>query len=340
MRQGRTAPGRGALRRRAALRLAALATPGLGMLGLGTARAQGGDWPNRPVRYVNPYPPSGPTDTLSRLWCARMSEVTGQQFVVENRSGSGGNVGADVIAKSAPDGYTVGLGGIASHAIAPTLYASLPFDPHKDFTLVGGLWQLPNLLAVNLDLPARTVPELIALLKAHPGRYTFGSAGAGTTLHLAGEMFGQMAGVQMVHVPYRGSAPAQLDLVAGRIQMMFDNIPGTLQLSREGRVRPLAVTSLKRSPVAPEIPALSEFLPGFDIVSWTCLSAPAGLPPAMVARMSALSRKALESEALVKAYRDLGAEPWWTSTEDIASYRAAQEARLAPLIRASGARVD
>ena len=144
----------------------------------------------------------------------------------------------------------------------------------------------------------------------------------------------------MLHVPYRGSAPAQLDLVAGRVSMMFDNIPGTLALAREGRVRPLAVTSAERSPVVPEIPALSEFLPGFDVVSWTCLSAPAGLPAGMVARMNALTKQALESEALIKAYRDLGAEPWWTSVEDIASYRAAQEARLAPLIRASGARVD
>jgi tripartite-type tricarboxylate transporter receptor subunit TctC len=269
-----------------------------------------------------------------------MSEIAGQQFVVENRSGSGGNVGADAIAKSAPDGYPIGLGGIASHAIAPTLYPSLPFDPAKDFTFVSGLWQLPNLLAVNLNIPAHSVPELIALLKANPGKYTFGSAGAGTTLHLSGEMFKQMAGVDMVHVPYRGSAPAQLDLMAGRVAMMFDNIPGTLALSREGRVRPLAVTSARRSPVAPEIPAISEFLPGFDVVSWTCVTGPAGLPPVVASRMSALTKQALESPRLIEAYRNLGAEPWWTSPEQIASYRAAQQARLAPLIRASGATVN
>ncbi|WP_165943642.1 Bug family tripartite tricarboxylate transporter substrate binding protein [Roseicella aquatilis] len=329
----RNAPPGGLPRR--ALLAAALAAPAI-------ARAQGSgaDWPSRPVRYINPYPPGGPTDTLSRIFCARMSEITGQQFVVENRSGSGGNVGADAVAKSAPDGYTLGLGGIASHAIAPTLYRSLPFDAARDFTFVTGLWQLPNLLAVNLQVPAKTVPELIALLKANPGKYSYGSAGAGTTLHLAGAMFGQMAGVEMVHVPYRGSAPAQLDLIAGRIAMMFDNIPGTLSLARQGQVRPLAVTSAGRSPAAPEIPAISEYLPGFDVVSWTTLSGPAGLPPAMVARMNALSRQALESEPLIRGYRDLGAEPWWTTPEDIAGYRAAQEARLAPLIRASGARVE
>ncbi len=321
-----------ALSRRAALGLLpALATPAL---------AQSGDWPNRPVRYINPYPPGGPTDTLSRIYCARMSELTGQQFVVENRSGSGGNVGADAISKSAPDGYTIGLGGVASHAIAPTLYRSLPFDPERDFTLVSGLWQLPNLLAVHLDLPARAVPELIALLKANPGKYSFGSAGSGTTLHLAGEMFKQLAGVEMVHVPYRGSAPAQLDLVAGRISMMFDNIPGTLSLSRQGQVRPLAVTSAARSPVAPEIPAVSEYLSGFDVVSWTCVCGPASLPPAVVQRMSALTKQALESPGLIRAYQDLGASPWWTGIEEIASYRTAQKERLAPLIRASGARVD
>ncbi|MBV1795795.1 tripartite tricarboxylate transporter substrate binding protein [Siccirubricoccus sp. G192] len=153
-------------------------------------------------------------------------------------------------------------------------------------------------------------------------------------------MFKQLAGVDMVHVPYRGSAPAQLDLVAGRVSMMFDNIPGTLALSREGRVRPLAVTSAKRSPVAPDIPSLSEFLPGFDVVSWTCLTGPAGLPPAMVSRMSALSKQALESPQVIRAYKDLGASPWWTSPEEIVSYRAAQQARLAPLIRASGATVN
>ncbi|WP_043359266.1 tripartite tricarboxylate transporter substrate binding protein [Belnapia sp. F-4-1] len=320
------------LSRRAVLGLLpALAAPAL---------AQSGDWPNRTVRYINPYPPGGPTDTLSRLYCARMTELTGHQFVVENRSGSGGNVGADAIAKSAPDGYTIGLGGVASHAIAPTLYRSLPFDPERDFTLVSGLWQLPNLLAVHLGVAARSVPELIALLKSAPGEYSFGSAGSGTTLHLAGEMFKQLAGVEMVHVPYRGSAPAQLDLVAGRISMMFDNIPGTLSLSRQGQVRPLAVTSLNRSAVAPEIPAISEVLPGFDVVSWTCVCGPAGLPAAVIQRMSTLTKQALESPGVIRAYQELGASAWWTGIEEIASYRTAQKERLAPLIRASGARVD
>jgi tripartite-type tricarboxylate transporter receptor subunit TctC len=332
--------GRHRLSRRTALGLLpALAVPAVARAQAGGAQA-GGDWPNRTVRYINPYPAGGPTDTLSRVYCARMSEILGQQFVVENRSGSGGNVGADAYAKAAPDGYTIGLGGIATHAIAPTLYRSLPFDPAKDFTFVSGLWQLPNLLAVNNDIPARSVPELIALLKANPGKYSFGSAGSGTTLHLSGEMFKQLAGVDMLHVPYRGSAPAQVDLIAGRVSMMFDNMPGTLALSRQGQVRPLAVTSAARSLIIPDVPALSEFLPGFDVVSWTCVCGPAGIPAPIVARLSAASKKALEHPELVSFYKDLGATPWWTTPEAITSFRAAEEGKLAPLIRASGAQVD
>jgi tripartite-type tricarboxylate transporter receptor subunit TctC len=316
------------------------AAGGLAIPGLAGAQAPGADWPNRTVRYINPYPAGGSTDILSRIFCARMTEITGQSFVVENRGGAGGNVGVDVVAKSAPDGYTMGLGGIASHAIAPTLYASLPFDPVKDFTFVTGLWQLPNLLGVNLDLPARSVPELIALLKANPGKYSFGSAGSGTTLHLSGEMFKQLAGVQMEHVPYRGAAPGLVDLMAGRIHMMFDNMPAILSLARQDKVRALAVTSAGRSAAVPELPAISEFLPGFDVISWTMLCTPAGLPPAAAERMSRFSKQALEHPALRNAFSEQGATAWYTSPEEIAAYRTAQQARLAPLIRASGARVD
>lgn len=306
----------------------------------GIARAQAGDWPRRAVRYINPFPAGGSTDVLSRIYCARMTEITGQSFVVENRAGAGGNVGVDAIAKSAPDGYTIGMGGIASHAIAPTLYSSLNFDPEKDFTFITGLWQLPNLLGVNLDLPARSVPELIALLKANPGRYSFGSAGSGTTLHLSGEMFKQLAGVNMEHVPYRGAAPGLVDLMAGRIHMMFDNMPSMLALARQGKVRALAVTSEKRSPIEPDLPAIAEFLPGFDVISWTCLCTPAGLPKDIADRMSHFSRQALEHPDLVRSFREQGATAWFTSMAEISAFRAAQQAKLAPVIRASGARVD
>jgi tripartite-type tricarboxylate transporter receptor subunit TctC len=327
--------------RRAALAALGLATPA-------ASRAQpavppgGAAWPTQPVRYINAFPAGGATDTLSRLYCARMSEITGQQFVVENRSGSGGIVGADAIAKSRPDGFTVGLGGIATHAIAPTLYASLPFDHRRDFTMVSGLWRLPNMLVVNNDLPARTVPELIALARSRPGgrQLSYASAGAGTTLHLSGAMFAQTIGAPMLHVPYRGGAPAMVDVIAGRVDMIFDNIPGALAQARQGKVRPLAVTGRERNATAPDIPAVAEHLPGFEIVSWTCLSAPAGLPMGMAARMNALTRQALAGEELRRSFEDLGATPWWTTQEDLEAYRVAQEAALRPLILASGARVE
>jgi tripartite-type tricarboxylate transporter receptor subunit TctC len=321
-------------RRRA---LAALAAAPLGVPA--ATRAQEA-WPARPVRYINPYAAGGPTDTLSRQLCQKMSELSGQQFVVENRTGSAGIVGNQAIAAAAPDGYTLGLGGIATHAIAPTLYARLPFDPQRDFTLVSGMWQLPNLLVVNTDIPARTVPELIAHLKRNPGRFSYASAGSGTTLHISGELFRTTAGVEITHVPYRGSAAAYPDIIAGRVHMIFDNIPGALAQAREGRVRALGVTSLARSPVVPDTPAIAETLPGFDMTSWTCLAGPAGIPREVVARISALARRALESEELKRQYLDQGATAWWTTPEQIADFRTAEEARLAPIIRASGARVD
>jgi tripartite-type tricarboxylate transporter receptor subunit TctC len=297
-------------------------------------------YPSKPVRYINPFPAGGATDTLSRLFCAKMSELTGQQWLVENKGGSGGNVGMDALAQSPPDGYTLGLGGISSHAISPTLYARLPFNPRSDFTFVSTIWQLPNMLAVNLDLPAKSVPELIELLKKNPGKYSYGSAGAGTTLHLAGELFKMLAKVDIMHVPYRGAAPATQDLLAGQIQMIFDNIPGALVQSRAGKVRALAVTSAQRTPVVPDVPALAETLPGFDINSWTTLTGPAKLPPEVIQRLSDLSKKAIESDDLKAKFIDLAATAIWRSPADTLAYRDSEEARLAPIIKASGARVD
>src|SRR4051812_19103876 len=193
----------------------------------GIARAAD-DWPNKPVRYINVFPPGGPTDTLSRIVCAELAELTGQQFIVENKAGSGGNVGTDAIAKAAPDGYTIGLYTIASQAIAPTLYAKLQFNVEKDFTAIAMMWAVPNLLMVRLDLPAKTVSELIKLCTDNPGKYSFASSGSGTSPHLSGEIFKQMAKLDILHVPYKGSAPAYQDLLANQVDMMFDNIPGPL----------------------------------------------------------------------------------------------------------------
>jgi len=309
------------------------------MVASGVARAAD-DWPNRTVRYINLFPAGGATDIMSRIVCQALSEASGQQFVVENRSGSGGNVGADYIAKSAPDGYTIGLYTIASHAIAPTLYAKLPFDAARDFTAVTMLWAVPNLLYARLSLPITSVPELIALAKANPGKYSFASGGAGTTPHICGELLKQLAGLNMLHVPYRGGAPAAQDLMANNVDIMFDNIPGPLSLYQGGKVRGLAVTSAKRHPAVPELPAMAEILPGFDITSWGGICGPSGLPPAMVEKLSALSKKALESPAVKEAFVKQAATANWMSPADTAAFRAAEETRLAPIIKASGARVE
>ena len=317
----------------------ALALSGGVMLASGVARAAD-EWPTKPVRYINVFPPGGPTDTLSRIVCHQLAEMTGQQFIVENKAGSGGNIGTDAIAKAAPDGYTIGLYTIASQAIAPTLYAKLPFDVEKDFTAIAMLWSVPNMLMTRLDLPAKTVPELIKLCQDNPGKYSFASSGSGTSPHLSGEIFKQLGKLNILHVPYRGSAPAYQDLLAGQVDMMFDNIPGPLGLMRSAKVRGLAVTSGERHPAAPDLPTMGEFLPGFEITSWGGLCGPAGMPPAVVEKLSALAKKALESEAVKAAFVQQGATAIWKSPADTAAYRAADEKRLAPVIRASGAKVD
>lgn len=326
------------LPRRRALLLSggALAAP---MLSAGVARAID-DWPNKPVRYINIFPAGGPTDTLSRIVCNELSQLSGQQFIVENKAGAGGNVGAEAIAKSTPDGYTIGLYSIASHAIAPTLYAKLPFDAAKDFTGIAMLWSVPNMLMVRLDLPAKTVPDLIGLARDNPGKYSFASSGPGTSPQITGELFKQLAKINLLHVPYRGSAPAHQDLLAGQVDMMFDNIPGPLGLMRSGKVRGLAVTSRERHPAAPDIPTMAEYLPGFEITSWGGVCGPAGVPAPMVEKLSALTKKALEGEAVKKAFDQQGAARIWMTPADTAAYRAADERRLAPVIKQSGAKVD
>lgn len=304
------------------------------------ARAQAA-WPVRPVKFINPFPAGGATDTLSRLYCAKMSEITGQQWVVENIGGGGGDIGVAAYARAQPDGYTLGLGGVASHAISPTLKAGkLPFDANRDFTFVSSLWALPNFLVGNLNVAANTVPELIELIKRSPGRFNYASAGLGTTLHLAGELFKLLAGVDMTHVPYRGGAPAMTDVIGGQVQLIFDNIPGALAQYRPGKVKGFAVTSATRSPVVPDIPAIAEFLPGYDVVSWTTVTGPAGLPPAVVERMSMFTRQALESASLKKDFFDRGATALWRSPQETVAYRASEEKRLGDIIRAAKITLD
>ncbi len=304
------------------------------------ARAQAA-WPIKPVKFINPFPAGGATDTLSRLFCARMSEVSGQQWVVENVGGGGGDIGVASVARAQPDGYTLGLGGVASHAISPTLKAGrLPFDSNRDFTFLTNIWSLPNFLVGNLNLPAATVPELIDLLKRNPGKYAYGSSGLGTTLHLSGELFKLLAGVDLLHVPYRGGAPAMVDLIGGQVHLIFDNIPGALAQYKPGKVKGYGVTSAARSPAVPDMPSLSEFVPGLDLSSWTSLCGPANLPPAVVERISMLSKEALESPELRKAFLDRGATATWMSPKEATAYRASEEKRLGDIIRRAKITID
>jgi tripartite-type tricarboxylate transporter receptor subunit TctC len=299
------------------------------------ALAQGA-WPTRPVRYVNGFPAGGATDSLSRILCQKMSELSGQSFVVENRAGAGGALGADAVAKAAPDGYTVGLGGIASNVLAIGSYAKLPYDPVRDFTFISGMWQLPNILVARKELFSSDLKELLAAFRKEPRKYTYASAGYGTTLHLSGEMMNSMAGVEVVHIPYKGAGPALNDLLGGRVDMLFDNLPGSLPSVRAGLIKPIAVTSRTRIPELPDVPAMAEVLPGYAMTSWTAMIGPANMPPDLVAQINALTAKALADSLVKTRYGDLGASPWPTSPAEIAAFRDSEQARLLPVMRAAG----
>jgi len=293
-------------------------------------------WPARTVRYVNGFPAGGATDTLSRILCQKMSELSGQSFVVENRGGAGGVLGADAVAKSAPDGYTVGLGGIAQNVLAIGSYAKLPFDPRGDFTFIGGMWQLPNILSARRDLFSSDLRELLAAFKQAPRKYTYASAGFGTTLHLSGEMMNSMAGVEVTHIPYKGAGPALTDLLGGRVDLLFDNLPGSLPSVRAGQIRPVAVTARTRIAELPDVPAFAEVLPGYEITSWTAMIGPANMPSDLVAQINALLAKALADPALKARYGDLGAKPWPTSPGEVSAFRDSEQTRLLPVMKAAG----
>ena len=319
--------------------LAAIGAAGLvaGAPGLLSAQTRAADaWPSRPVKFLCPFSAGGATDILSRLYCERMSAATGQQFIVENRTGAGGTVAMTALAKAAPDGYTIGMTSIATNVNAKALFATLPYDMAADFSPISGLWRLPNLLVISPKLTVRSVPELIELCRADPGRYTYASSGVGTTTHVSGEFFRLLGGLDIRHVPYRGGAPATVDLMGGIVDMYFDNITGALQAVKDGKLRGLAVTTAKRSPVLPDLPAMGEILPGFDVTSWTSVSGPAGLPPAISQRMSEVTLSVLQNPAIERRMAELGATSFPTTPAEIVAYRAAEEARLLPALRQMG----
>ena len=314
---------------------------GAASLALAAVRpAHAGTYPEQAVRYINLFPPGAATDLLSRAFCATMSALSGQQFVVENRSGAGGTVGQAAIAQSPPDGYTVGLGSIASLGIAPSIYPSLPYDPAKDFTYVAGIWQVPNLLFCNPALPVHSMQDMVALVKANPGKYLYGSGGSGTSPHLTMEWLKQVAGLEMAHVPYRGGAPMLLDVIAGRVQFAFDNLASLLAPVRQGQIRPLAITSKERSPVLPEVPTTNSVYPELEITSWGGLVGPAGIQLPLVKRLADLTHASLEDRDLQRVFHDNGATPWWLPSEDFAAFQQQQQRLFAGLVKRVGARAN
>jgi tripartite-type tricarboxylate transporter receptor subunit TctC len=322
---------------------AALAAAALGALGAASLEsAQAQSWPSRPVRLVVPYPPGGPVDVSARLLATPLQAALGQPVLVENKPGAGGNIGAEFVAKSAPDGYTLVMGAIATHAINPSLYPSIPYDALKDFRHVALVVQVPNVLIVNTDLPAKSVKELVALARERPGRLDFASGSTGSTGHLAGELFKQMTGTYMVHIPYKGAPPAVADLMAGRVHLMFDNLASALPNVKAGKVRGLAVTTLKRSSFLPELPTLDESgLKGFDMTTWWGVMAPGKTPQAVVERLSAEILKAMDAPGVKDRLRAMGSEPPAVRTpEAFTAFVAAELKTYAALVKRSGAKVD
>ena len=298
-------------------------------------------WPSKPIKYVVPFAPGGTTDILARTVGDKLSIALGQPVVVENKPGAGGGVGADFTAKAAPDGYTIMGGTISTHAINASLYSNLPYDPIKDFAAITMIARVPNLLVINPAIPAKNVSELIALMKANPGKYTFASSGNGTSQHLSGELFKSTAGVDMQHIPYKGSPPALQDVVGGQVSMTFDNITTAWPLAKAGKLRALAVTTAKRSSVAPEVPTLAESgLPGFEIGSWQGVFAPAGTPPEIVKRLNAEIVKILNMPEVREKLIALGAEPVGDTPEQFSAYVKSEVVKWSDIVKKSGAKVD
>jgi tripartite-type tricarboxylate transporter receptor subunit TctC len=313
-------------------------------LALGCAAAQAQDqYPSKPVRIVVSFAAGGPTDIVARVMGAKMGDLLGQQFIVENKAGAGGNIGADLAAKSAPDGYTLLMATVSTHAINPGLYSKMPYDPVRDFTPVGQVGVTPILLAVHPSVAATDVKSLIALVRANPGKFTYGSSGVGSILHLCGEQFKASAGgLDIVHVPYRGSAPMMADLVGGQINMAFDATPSAGPQVATGAIRALGGGMAERLRTMPELPTLQEQgIKGFECYTWNAILAPAGTPPAIVERLNATMQKAMADPAVIKRLQEVGVDPTpGRGPKETADFINAELAKWAPIIKASGAVVN
>jgi tripartite-type tricarboxylate transporter receptor subunit TctC len=302
------------------------------------AFAQG--YPQKPIRYVVPFPAGGIADVFARIIGGRIGEAWGQPVVVENRAGAGGNIGAEIVAKSAPDGYTILMGSIGTQALNAALYRNMPYDSVKDFTPIALVIEAESLLALHLSVAAGTPAELISLARAQPGKLTCGSAGVGTTSHLACELFKSMAKVDVVHVPYKGNVPAITDLLAGQTSMAFATMPTVLPHVKAGKLKGVAVLGIGRSPAAPDIPALAEALPGFEVNNWVGTFGPAGLSPAIAAKLNAEILAVMRSPDVQQRLLTEGARFTPLTPAQFAGFVAAETAKWGKLIRETGIRAD
>jgi tripartite-type tricarboxylate transporter receptor subunit TctC len=298
-------------------------------------------WPKQTIRIVVTFTPGGAPDILARVLAESWQQSLGVPVLVENRPGYGGNIGADLVAKSDPDGYTLLIGTVGIHAINGALYDKMPFHPINDFTPISFLASTPNVLVVNKKLGVTNLSELIDLAKAKPNELTFGSSGVGTSLHMSGELFKEMTGVQIRHIPYKGRAQSLPDLISGRISMLFDNLSSSLSLIKAGEVQALAVTTLKRSPVAPEIPTMAEQgLPGFEATSWFSLMAPANLPPALQQRLNILTRQTLNQTDVKNKLLASGLDPAPGSPQELSKLILSETNKWGRVIYRSGAKLE
>ncbi|WP_151633322.1 tripartite tricarboxylate transporter substrate binding protein [Noviherbaspirillum aerium] len=306
----------------------------------GSALAAPGNYPDRPVRMVVGYSAGGATDVIARLVAQRLSTQMGQQFIVENKAGANGNIAAELVARATPDGTTLYVAAI-NNTINASLYNNLPFNFERDFAPISLIATVPNILVVHPSVPVKTVKEFIDLAKKKPGEINFASSGSGSSIHMSGELFKMMTGVEMQHIPYKGSAPAVTDLLGGRVQAMFDNAPSALPNIQNGKLRALAITGPKRSETLPDLPTMVEAgLPGYEVTSWFALVAPANTPPEIISRLNEEVNKALKVPELRASLAKLGADPSGTTPEQLRKFVSSETARWAKVVKTSGAKVD
>ncbi|QRG06318.1 tripartite tricarboxylate transporter substrate binding protein [Xanthobacter dioxanivorans] len=317
-----------------------LAAAAMAALMLGPAAGADDTYPTKPIRLIVPLSPGGVTDMVARLLAQGMTRDWGQQVVVENVAGAGGTLGAEAGARAAADGYTLLMGTVSSNAINASLYKNLRYDNIRDFAPISLVAIGPNMLVVNPSLPVHTVAELIALLRANPDKYSYGSTGVGTSVHLLAERFKTLTGTSMTHVPYKGSGPMTLDLTAGHVQLSFDNMPTALAQVKAGKLRALAVTSPERWPTLPDVPTVAETIPGFVGISWQGLFAPKGVPEPILEKISAEVRKILAEPAIKERFLELGTQAVGNTRAEFAAFVATETARWAEMVKLSGAQVN